>query len=438
MNWSVIPDLTAIVILTCAFVSVARRCETPVSGKWLTGWLAIVLHFAASLFLRLPNPWSTMALIVALCSLVWAGEFFMWAALPFQRERSTRVFTPTFIALATLYIWQLATLKPAWMLNLTAVSIGIVPLALAHYFRSEFKHPIRWIRVTLQCLLSVFLLFVQHRPRNGDDIAMNALLFSVFFGCSWVFALSYRRATTGAFITVAGFLTWASVFLISPLMQAYYPLVHVQSEVWNLPKYLVAVGMILLLLEEQIDYNRHLALHDELTDLPNRRLFQDRLANAIERARRTKENTALLVVDLDRFKHVNDTMGHHIGDLLLQHVASAFIGRVRRSDTVARTGGDEFSVILEEPTNREDAERVGKTLIHLLKEPIELEGHWVHTGASVGIALFPEDAASVEALCIAADLRMYDDKHKVQHGIEHSHAKPVPVHLSQEQSTTAE
>jgi diguanylate cyclase (GGDEF)-like protein len=119
----------------------------------------------------------------------------------------------------------------------------------------------------------------------------------------------------------------------------------------------------------------------------------------------------LLVVDLDRFKQVNDTMGHHVGDLVLQQVATMFLARVRRSDTVARTGGDEFSIILEEPTSREDALHVGASLTQLLNEPLHLGGYEVRIGASVGIAVFPQDASDMESLCIAADLRMYGAKH---------------------------
>jgi diguanylate cyclase (GGDEF)-like protein len=193
-------------------------------------------------------------------------------------------------------------------------------------------------------------------------------------------------------------------------MDRFFPQTHVEGEVWNLPKYVVAVGMILLLLEEQIGHNEHLALHDMLTGLPNRRLFQDRLASAVERARRTGTQAALLVLDLDRFKQVNDTLGHHMGDLLLQQVASVFSSRVRRSDTVARTGGDEFSVILEGPTTREEALHVGRSLQELVRQPIQLEHRSVRVGASLGIAIFPDDAPTLEALCIMADQRMYDNK----------------------------
>jgi len=217
------------------------------------------------------------------------------------------------------------------------------------------------------------------------------------------------------------------VFLVSPLKDAYFPAIQIESEVWNLPKYVVALGMILLLLEEQIEHNKHLALHDVLTGLPNRRLFQDRLAVALERARRTGTKAALLVLDLDRFKQVNDTLGHHVGDLLLQSVARILNGRIRRSDTVARTGGDEFSVILEGPTNATEALHVGRSLQELLKEPMELENRAVRTGASFGVAIFPDDAADLEALCIAADQRMYENKRQTAVSEErHSKGKLPP------------
>jgi diguanylate cyclase (GGDEF)-like protein len=259
------------------------------------------------------------------------------------------------------------------------------------------------------CALAGFLLAVQNRP-DGQELALNAVLFTIYFSCCIHFLCLYHRATTGAFVTIAGFLAWASVFVVGPLMAAFWPQVHIEGEVWNLPKYVVAVGMILILLENQIEDNKYLALHDELTGLPNRRLFQDRLTNALARARRNGEHAALLMVDLDQFKKVNDTRGHHVGDLLLKHVSAVFKSRIRRSDTVARTGGDEFCVILGEPTSRADAEDVASSLLHLLKEPMRLNDQTMKIGASIGIAVFPEDAQDAETIIIEADLRMYEDK----------------------------
>jgi len=413
VDWGQLPEIGVVTVLVCAFASVSRQSHAPLSSLWLTGWIMIVLHFVAFMFLPTPGILGTLALFLGLSALVWAGVLFMWAAVPYRHKHLSLLMLVGLLLLNSTYIALIAA-QPSWnnALTLVAALIGIFPLAITLPFLRQINHPHRWTLVGLYASLSAFLLVFQHRPGNGVDMAENALLFTVYSGCALLFWESHRRATVGAVITTAGFFAWASVFVIAPLMEAFTPQFHVESEVWNLPKYLVAVGMILLLLEAQIERSIYLALHDELTGLPNRRLFQDRLASALERARRSSSQAALMVIDLDHFKEVNDTMGHHTGDLLLQHVASVFTSRIRHSDTVARTGGDEFSMILESPISHADADLVGESLLQLLKEPLMLENHAVRIGASFGIAIFPQDAQDMESLFIAADLRMYDEKHE--------------------------
>jgi diguanylate cyclase (GGDEF)-like protein len=410
LDWSKLPDLAAVALLTCAFASVAHRGRSAVSGLWLTGWLLIDLHFAAFLF-QVHNTFiENLLSLVGFASLVWAGLIFMWACVPYREKLSSRVMLFVLLGANTLYLAVLvAAPAGSWIFVPGAALIGVCPLTVAVVSARRFAHPLRWTLVGTYCALSAFLLIFQNRP-NGSDLALNAVLFTVYLSCCIHFWATYRRTTTGAFITLAGFFTWASVFVVAPFFEFLYPDSHIENEVWNLPKYVVAVGMILLQLEDQIEHNKHLALHDELTGLPNRRLFEDRLIGALERARRSGAEAALLLVDLDHFKQVNDTVGHHIGDLLLREVGQIFNSRVRRSDTVARTGGDEFSIILESPTSREIAGLVGDSLTQLLEQPFSIEGHSVRIGGSVGIAMFPEDATDAAALRIAADLRMYGDK----------------------------
>jgi diguanylate cyclase (GGDEF)-like protein len=370
----------------------------------------IMLHFAAYAFLAAPGYWSLLADFAGCCTLVWAGLLFTWASVPYRKQASSLWIFVSLNVLSTLYIAILFfDTSATWELTVSAALFGLLPLAIALYSLPRFTHPLRMVIVGLYIILSAFLMAVQFRP-NGPNLALSGLIFTIYLVCAIHFWYGYPRATAGAFITIAGFFGWASVFLAGPLMATWFPSLHIESEVWNLPKYVVAVGMILVLLEDQIEHNKYLALHDELTGLPNRRLFQDRLAITLERARRSGSNAALLLVDLDDFKQVNDSVGHHVGDELLKRVSSLFVGRVRRSDTVARTGGDEFSVILEEPMTRADASRVGKSLTELLESPFEVNGHTLHVGASVGIAVFPDDANDAESLCIAADLRMYAGK----------------------------
>ena len=335
MNWSGIPDVAAVTLLICAFASVARHSHTPVSGLWLTGWLMILLHFAAGLFISAPGILGNLVLVLFSASLAWAGVLFMHASIPHRNDVSSRWMLWSLWTSNLLYLTLLSFAYEArWALNLAAVVLGLCPLAITLASIRTVNHPLRWILVSLYGALSIFLLIFQYRSGNGADLAWNAILFNIYLGCCIYFAYAFRRNTAGVFVTITGFFTWASVFMVAPMMRALQPQVHIESEVWNLPKFVVAVGMMLLLLEDQIEHNKHLALHDPLTGLPNRRLFKDRMAIAVERSRRTGTEMALLVIDLNDFKQVNDTMGHHIGDLVLQRVASTFAERVRRSDTV--------------------------------------------------------------------------------------------------------
>jgi len=411
IDWSKVPDLAAIGLLASAFGSVARRCRSSVSGLWLTGWGMIALHFAA--FTLVPTSvWATDVLqTIGLASLTWAGVLFMWASIPYRKNQSSPRMLIALLVSNTVYIALIVVgLSVRWPLVVAALLFGILPMGVAISALPRFGHWLRWITVFLYLDLCIFLLAVQYRSSLGPELALNAVLFTVYLGCGIHFWYAYRRSTAGAFITIAGFFFWAAVFVVGPFLAIVFPHVQVDNEVWNLPKYVVAVGMILLLLEDQIDYAKYLALHDDLTGLPNRRLFQDRLAGALERCRRNGSKAALLLIDLNDFKRVNDSAGHNVGDQLLRHVGQAFLGRVRRSDTVARTGGDEFAVILENPVSRETAVRVAGALMEALRAPMRIEERQLQIGASIGVAVFPDDADNGEAMFVAADCDMYEQK----------------------------
>jgi diguanylate cyclase (GGDEF)-like protein len=428
VNYGTLPDLVAVALLTCAFASVARKCQAPGAGMWLTGWMLIALHFFASMFVGLPGAFGTWAGFIGLASLTWSATFFVRASLPYRDEPSSAWMNAALVAGNGIYVGALCFLPDgSQFLIVAALLFGLLPLAVAVVSIPDFQHPLRWGLVGVNTLLTIFLLLFQNRAGNGTELALNAVLFAAYFSCSVYFWQAHEVRSTGSLITTAGFLAWALVFVVAPLMRAYLPLVHVESEVWNLPKYVVATGMILLVLERQIEHNKYLALHDELTGLPNRRLFQDRMRNTLERARRSGNGAALLLVDLDSFKQVNDSLGHHIGDQLLRAVGDIFSHRLRRSDTVARTGGDEFAVILEEPVTRLDAERVAQQLSELIEQPIEVEGHTICIGASIGVALYPDDGVTEEAMFIAADLRMYDMKNGTLRGSGSRSGNPSPA-----------
>ncbi len=143
---------------------------------------------------------------------------------------------------------------------------------------------------------------------------------------------------------------------------------------------------------------RSLAYHDSLTGLPNRLLFDDRLAQAIERARRARQLLTVMLIDLDRFTLINDSLGLGTGDQIIKGVAERLVGALRRSDTVARLGGDEFMVLLLGTSGAEAAARVAQKLIEVLRPPLQVDGHELTTSASIGIALFPHDGDDPDTL----------------------------------------
>ena len=156
----------------------------------------------------------------------------------------------------------------------------------------------------------------------------------------------------------------------------------------------------------------HLAEHDALTDLPNRMLLNDRLARAIALARRYGRRLAVLFIDCDRFKHINDTLGHAIGDQVLRSVARRLTTCVRESDTVSRHGGDEFLVLLSEVDQPEDAGLIAEKIVSSIAEPHHHAGHELSLTVSVGIALYPEDGQDAQSLIMRADTAMYYAKNK--------------------------
>ena len=172
--------------------------------------------------------------------------------------------------------------------------------------------------------------------------------------------------------------------------------------------------------QEVLDYQAH---HDPLTDLPNRLLFEDRLSHALNRSRRTGERLAVMFVDLDRFKNINDTLGHPVGDEVLRVIGRRLQNSLRDCDTVARLGGDEFILLLEAIGSESDVGKVAEKLLTDFREPIAAAGHEFFVTASVGVSFFPQDGEEVITLVRNADAAMYRAKEKGRNSFEFYHAE---------------
>ena len=187
---------------------------------------------------------------------------------------------------------------------------------------------------------------------------------------------------------------------------------------------------------------RRQAMYDVLTDLPNRMLLFERLERAIENARRDKGITALLLMDLDRFKDINDTFGHHFGDMVLKQIAVRLRNLLHSSDTLARLGGDEFGVVLTRVSDAGDVTAVARKILDSLEQPFAIEGHLLEVSTSIGIALYPAHGADVRTLVRRADVAMYTAKEAnvgyACHNEEHESHSPEQLALTVEMRSAME
>jgi diguanylate cyclase (GGDEF)-like protein len=211
----------------------------------------------------------------------------------------------------------------------------------------------------------------------------------------------------GKLTIMTGFIVWALCLLIHPWVVHYREYADVASHVWNMQKGLISIGLLLLLLEQQVADNRWLAQHDELTGLPNRRSFERSFEEALREGRRSKTAVALVLLDLNGFKAVNDSLGHQAGDLLLSGVAKNLSRIATETAVAARLGGDEFVVSASLTKGKESLLDVLADVRAAIDRPIACGEHLVSIKASVGFAVFPEDAGDAHELLKLADQRMY-------------------------------
>jgi two-component system cell cycle response regulator len=248
-----------------------------------------------------------------------------------------------------------------------------------------------------------------HRDHHYDLILLDLLMpamdgFQVMDGLKEVNADSYLPVlviTAQPGHKLRALAAGAKDFVSKP-----FDLVEVKTRIRNM--------LEVRLLYKQVEHYSHemetLALYDALTGLPNRRLLMDRLSLSIAHAHRNKSTMAVLYLDLDRFKQVNDSLGHDAGDMLLNMVAARLTATVRQEDTVARLGGDEFVIALWELTQVDDVANLASKVVQDLSKPYLIQGHDVHISASVGVGIYPMHGEDGETLMKRADMSMYEAK----------------------------
>jgi diguanylate cyclase (GGDEF)-like protein len=380
----------AALLIACVFVGLQRRYWRPFLRPWTWSWLALAAYAALSGLARivlygrtiefLPHVAISVLSGVAGClqlSCLLLGTFELTMGSSLSRRTVRRIIIATIVVGALfpmLFWWDASNFELVYQLRVTVrrVFLALAALAAARA--------------------------ISRAPRIARAIGRRTVMLA-FFGMA-AHQVHFLALSTDRGVRVMYPLWLASLGLLDVVL--YFGL---------------AMGLVIWLLEEERQATmdaaakiEKIAYHDALTGLPNRQLFLNQMGMALHRARRTKSIVAVLFLDLDRFKVVNDSLGHAAGDLLLQTVAERIRSAVRGEDSVTRLGGDEFAVLCTDIGTPEDATMVAERIIAALKRPISLDGQEVFVTTSLGISLFPADATQPEGLLKNADAAMYRAK----------------------------
>lgn len=404
-------EIFGLIIVIGFFRPLLRRAG-PHVNLWFAGWFCLLLHFLILTFLpetyrmhgwlRIidQSAFSLTILLFALNAEGRPGRSLAWPlpgllAVPLFAQAAVNVIPIHSVHLDRLSV--LLFLAPAVYLLLTAA------------FRKGRCTPQAVVLGTAYLLLAAFALVCNpHSSSLVIGAEQTLLLLSAAFLFGWSAASVHR----GVIVAITGMLLWAITW---PILRLYAWFSHPLSPpttLLELPIYLTGGGIVLTLLEEHIRSTERLAMHDPLTDLANRRMFEERLAHALQEARAEHTTIACLVIDVDNFKTINDTLGHDAGDQILRALSVRLAWHLSPRDLLARTGGDEFTALLAGVHNEHHLKFVAEAMMSAASVPILVDNKPVDIRISIGIALSPDHADDTEGLRRAADQAMYIAKRR--------------------------
>ncbi len=417
-----------------AFRPLVRRAGRH-TNAWFAGWAILLLHIAARI-LSGPTPRSPWLPLLGEWALELGGVFFLRAASRSSRRRtsyflSAEIAVPIF-AQSALVVFDVHRHAASVICTLLMAASG-VHLLLVPSARTVMR--LRLGKIFTICAVCI-------APLAGFEpaLALSVVHCMLFLSTAAVYWDYTRSRSAGVFTAVSGLVLWGLTYPLTMLLDGTAATTPALAPLWQLPTYIVAFGMILTLIEAHVERTENLALHDSLTGLPNRRLFEDRLAHAVAAAPGTGTMLACLVIDVDNFKQVNDTLGHAAGDELLRAVATRLSWHIQPGDTLARTGGDEFAAVFTRLQSIEHLRYSAGALMSATSAPVVVGRHAVRVGISIGIAVQDEACTDLEAqgLHRRADHAMYVAKRDGGNRIAYDGGEPdevghllagVPEHL---------
>jgi diguanylate cyclase (GGDEF)-like protein len=404
--------------LVLVFGSILRKRTSDPMQWWFLGWVMLLVNLLAVMLFPRAGIADRFTSSLGASLTILTGVSFLLAVSSACGKPENRHYVVAAVAIPALIYsnavsWHV-TAKP-----LLFAVIGGGVAAIAGMLWRLYGRCNRQLVSALVACVAVAILMAKDVAGGDFASATYSLQAALFLFSGVLFHRRFGRWSIGTVTASVGLMAWGGSLLSLGAYTYGLSDALVQGAAWNAPIYVVALGMILTVLEEQIREAAeagkrlaHQAHHDALTGLPNRVLLDDRLAHALARASRSNMKAAVMCIDLDRFKQVNDTFGHHVGDLYLKEVVARLNSRVRSSDTLARTGGDEFTAVISDLPSPNVAGKVAENLLETLREPLIIQDCPFPATACIGIAIYPDDAADPDGLRKAADQAMYRAKNR--------------------------
>ena len=414
-----IPDTIAMPVMVGFLLSLRNRHPKLDMRSWL---VALTFIFVSQ------STWMVHGYPQLQQTLILTGE--LLAGLAFATYRGTvnsfRDFDLIYLIVNGIPLVILESLYGMGMMRpkpyLATMACALAILGVSTWWRRQMV-PRAWMGAGALLLLVVPLLL------GWYEWVAYSVLASVYAYAAWNFKSCLPARSVGKVAILTSMIILSLCYLTHPLLIRHQEYTALADQLWRMQKFFVSVGMLLVLVENQSARHQYLAMHDQLTGIPNRRMLDSSLRNELAWAQRTGGRLALVMIDLNGFKQVNDTHGHLAGDHVLHESAKRLRANLRATEIVARMGGDEFVVITRSAVTEEAIHSLELQLRKWLREPIDWEGKRLWIDGSMGSARFPEDVARwsddlsqdppeklAGALLRIADMRMYAQKPSSQQG----------------------
>ena len=407
MDLDYLPDVLSLAVLIGGFRPLVRRVGSHVN-LWFVGWGFLLLHNVAMLLLGSSGWTHTFWQLVALWGTDLCALCFVVAAANMPASHVGPVLT---LELAVPVILQAGLLfVPGPRAGLERLAVVLFLLPGLHLLMNKASRS-RSMMV-LGVVFALFALGMLPLAGRRPEVVAEGASAMLFLSAAYLYAAGSEKFSRGVVAAVGGLAGWGLSYPALAIWRTSHPGAAPVRALVEGPQYLMIAGIVLTLLEEHVRRTERMAMHDPLTDLPNRRLFEERLVATMEEAREMKTTIACLVIDVDNFKTVNDTLGHGAGDQLLRALAVRLAWHMSPRDILARTGGDEFTALLAGVTDENHLRFIASAMMSAASVPIMIDGQPVDVRISVGIALSPDHADDIDSLRRMADEAMYAAKRR--------------------------